>query len=966
MVLSLPVQAQTDSRNRTKETIIQDGLASLPAKNLKAMNQVVSEMAATGQEGMQMLTGMLVPASQGKNAVFEYAIDGIVNYVSEPKNAALKDDVLKGLKAGLDKCTDDAHRAFLITEIQKIASSKDIPYLEKFKNDKYLSGYAERAITSINGLKYDNSPVGNTQELLKSKKAYLRCAGLRQLLFEDKANAVKNIQKALKDPCIQYRNTALDNAEKAAGEGIFATIAAKKYANNVQTDVVRWLGNNHRSQQIDVVVNAIKQHKDSTLCRAGIEAACKIGGDKALNALVAELGTGYSPEANKALLSFNGNVNTQVINALASNDKTVQKNALKIVSERHMHSAYAKVLELTTSQDASIKESAYKAMVGVATADNFNEVCNLMESADNTYAASLQQAAKNAIKPLAADEQYSMVAKRMEKTSKASLYYPLLAQVANTQSIKKLTEEYNKATDKTAAYNALLEVDNAEMMDVLYNMAQTNVSKKDQILGRYILMVKNYGGNAIQKYQGYRKALDLNPSSEVVKRNTLTYLSDCHNLPALLLAAKYMDSQDGKTSFKAASTVKNIIAKTESLMGGSTVKGILEKALGIFKAQTNNADAGYAVDEINGQLLPKFAADGYALANTTADADKIQLGNKKYENFAMILDYKANGDAVMNLRSMPQIFLGKESVAVNASKAKVASKANDWNTLSVQVINDRLDVECNGVSLISNFIMKNTPETQAILDNGLIEIIKKGAQVEVRDAYIHELPSTPIFTLSKEEEKAGFEVLFDGRNLDKWQGNMTDYVPLDGNIYVSARYGGKGNLYTKKKYSDFVYRFEFCFEEPGVNNGIGIRTNLGTDAAYDGMEIQVLDHDDPIYKGLHDYQMHGSVYGIIVPKHVKFDKVGTWYTEEIRAVGDNIKVTVNGDVILDGNIREACQGHNVAPDGGKVNPYTVDHKNHPGLFNKEGYVSFCGHGVGVKFRNVRILDLSKAKNKKKK
>ena len=139
---------------------------------------------------------------------------------------------------------------------------------------------------------------------------------------------------------------------------------------------------------------------------------------------------------------------------------------------------------------------------------------------------------------------------------------------------------------------------------------------------------------------------------------------------------------------------------------------------------------------------------------------------------------------------------------------------------------------------------------------------------------------------------------------------------------------------------------------------MGIRTNIGSDAAYDGMEIQILDHDDPIYAGLQPYQMHGSVYGICVPKHITL-KQNTWYTEEIRAVGDRLTVTVNGEVITDCNIREACKGHNVAPDGGENNPYTVDHKNHPGLFNKDGYVSFCGHGAGVRFRNIRILDLSK-------
>mgnify|MGYP003305116745 CR=1 FL=1 len=71
------------------------------------------------------------------------------------------------------------------------------------------------------------------------------------------------------------------------------------------------------------------------------------------------------------------------------------------------------------------------------------------------------------------------------------------------------------------------------------------------------------------------------------------------------------------------------------------------------------------------------------------------------------------------------------------------------------------------------------------------------------------------------------------------------------------------------------------------------------------------------------------------------------------------KVTVNGDVILDGNIRKACKGNNVSKDGSKTNPYTVDKKNHPGLFNKSGHIGFLGHGEGLKLRNVRIKDLSK-------
>lgn len=222
-------------------------------------------------------------------------------------------------------------------------------------------------------------------------------------------------------------------------------------------------------------------------------------------------------------------------------------------------------------------------------------------------------------------------------------------------------------------------------------------------------------------------------------------------------------------------------------------------------------------------------------------------------------------------------------------------------------------------------------------------------------------PFTPS-QLTAEEKKQGFEMLFDGTNLDKWQGDLEGYIPVNGTIYVSANYGSTGNLYTKKEYRNFVYRFEFCFLREGVNNGVGIRTPMGVDAAYDAMcEVQILDHDAPMYANLREYQVHGSVYGVIPAKRIVHKPLGEWSTEEIRVEGDRIKVTVNGQVIVDGNIRTACKGHNVAPDGSNTNPYTVDHRNHPGMFNKKGYISFCGHGEGLKIRNVRILDLGDKK-----
>ncbi len=219
-------------------------------------------------------------------------------------------------------------------------------------------------------------------------------------------------------------------------------------------------------------------------------------------------------------------------------------------------------------------------------------------------------------------------------------------------------------------------------------------------------------------------------------------------------------------------------------------------------------------------------------------------------------------------------------------------------------------------------------------------------------------PEVPA-VLDPEEAAEGFELLFNGVDMTGWHGDLDGYRPVSGTIDVATVFGAEHNLYTEKEYKDFVFRFEFCFLRPGINNGVGIRTPTGVDAAYDGMcEVQILDHDAPIYANLREYQVHGSVYGVIPAKRIVHKPLGEWSTEEIRVEGNHIKVTVNGEVIVDGDISEACQGHNVAPDGGTVNPFTVDHRNHPGMFNEKGYIGFLGHGTGLRLRNIRVLDLT--------
>ncbi|MCX5639868.1 MAG: DUF1080 domain-containing protein [Planctomycetota bacterium] len=192
--------------------------------------------------------------------------------------------------------------------------------------------------------------------------------------------------------------------------------------------------------------------------------------------------------------------------------------------------------------------------------------------------------------------------------------------------------------------------------------------------------------------------------------------------------------------------------------------------------------------------------------------------------------------------------------------------------------------------------------------------------------------------------EAGFVSIFNGTDLSGWTGDTAGYSVESGAITC----GPKGNdLYTVSDYANFVLRFRFKLSA-GANNGIGVRAPGAGDAAYEGMEIQVLDDANEKYKGwLKDWQHHGSVYGIAPSKGAAeaMHPVGEWNDEEIVLDGRHAKVTLNHTVILDVDLDAALKSG------------TVSEKEHPGARRTTGKIGFLGHGDHVEYRDIRIQTL---------
>lgn len=208
-------------------------------------------------------------------------------------------------------------------------------------------------------------------------------------------------------------------------------------------------------------------------------------------------------------------------------------------------------------------------------------------------------------------------------------------------------------------------------------------------------------------------------------------------------------------------------------------------------------------------------------------------------------------------------------------------------------------------------------------------------------------------------QETGFTPLFNGKDLTGWvygrraggAENRTGkgYQVETGVLFTTKEDGG--NLFTEKQYADFVLRFEFKLTE-NANNGVGIRAPLEGDAAYAGIEIQVLDDSGSEYRTLRPAQYHGSIYQMFPAKRGHQKPVGEWNSEEITVTGRQITVMLNGVTITDGNLDDVKDEALLSRHRDLSRP-----EGSRGIANTSGHIGLLGHGTRVEFRNIRIKEL---------
>lgn len=903
-----------DDRQRAASTIIADVLDQLPAENNVEFHKLTGELLSTGESGLKSVALMLNTLESDAKAKVEYALDGLARKAYSMKKSQQR-TLYNALLASIDQMQDVNNKAFLISLFGYFATAKQMEALLPYLLDEDLAMITMQTLMTVSdtGPYIENCITEGKvdKKILAYAAAHKKMESTEDVLISWLTNADEETKKAVCYALSQIGSVKSlpilrDNAKSV------------KYKDDSSEATLYYINIVNKLALEKDTVNVLKETKKLLkVKRANVKIA-------ALNALVNLQGANAVPTLIKYAKNKDAEVRNEALSLLVpyyneqlladvvkvAKKKAVKADVIRWLANFDSKSQMEFIMKQTETKDENLAEACIYTLTRIGGENDIVALFPLMT------------------------EQYRDIMVESLAAYPRSSYYLLVKCFDEGDDEQKITAL--KAIDRRKMYaicdyvleQCLAENVSDDVRAAAY-AALHNVVRIDNMMFLHLQLV-----NAAEVYvKDIQKAMiKLFSDKNAFNPRTLNALVNFYKEQTPSVQARFYPIFASNEKFISLNYVLDAynsgVNEKEALDALLTMehKSMIDVLYNIAKDDELNRDE---VLKRYIYIVEKYGDSEVAKVNAAKKALELNPSDEVKNIIIKALENTNSYQAIM----LAANYLDREETLQAAANAilNIAYKNPDYNGDDVVKLLQRIkDVFTDGDALY------------------------KKAQIE---EHLAKIAQTPVFTLSEEEKEEGFVILFDGTNLDKWVGDKTNYIVKNGNIYVSANYGDDGNLYTEKEYSDFIYRFEFCYLRSGVNNGVGIRTPMNVDAAYEGMEIQILDHDAPIYQGLREYQVHGSVYGIVPAERIVFPKLGTWNTEEIMIKGDHIRVTVNGQVIVDADIRKACKGHNVAPDGSKNNPYTADNQNHPGLFNKKGYISFCGHGEGLLIRNVRIKEL---------
>jgi hypothetical protein len=309
--------------------------------------------------------------------------------------------------------------------------------------------------------------------------------------------------------------------------------------------------------------------------------------------------------------------------------------------------------------------------------------------------------------------------------------------------------------------------------------------------------------------------------------------------------------------------------------------------------------------------------------------------------------------------------------------AKNAYRNNEWNTVRIEAIGNALRTWINGIPcahVIDDMTLRGFIALQVHSINKPEEAGKHVwfKNVRIKTENLQPSPVDSIFvmnfvpnTLTEQEKKNGFVLLWDAKTTQGWRGAYKDKFPehgweiKDGTLSVVKSAGAEsqngGDIVTTNEYGAFDLQFEFKLTE-GANSGVKyfVTEKENNQGSAIGLEYQVLDDEKhPDAKlGAAGNRTLASLYDLIPseknPRGLK--KIGEWNNGRVIVYPDNrVEHWLNGYKVI-----EYKRGNNIYKALVARSKY-AQWENF-GMAEK-GHILLQDHGDNVSFRSIKIKEL---------
>jgi hypothetical protein len=207
-------------------------------------------------------------------------------------------------------------------------------------------------------------------------------------------------------------------------------------------------------------------------------------------------------------------------------------------------------------------------------------------------------------------------------------------------------------------------------------------------------------------------------------------------------------------------------------------------------------------------------------------------------------------------------------------------------------------------------------------------------------------------TLTPEEQKAGWKLLFDGKTNTGWKAIGKKEFPAKGWVVedgaLKRATAGGGDIVTTEDFDNFEFSWEWKIA-PGGNSGV--KYNLPDPTKNIGFEYQMLD-DEKNADGATPGGSHrtASLYDLIpAPADKKAKPVGEWNESRIIVNGNKVEQWLNGAKTVETEMGSEELKALVAKS---------KYKNTAGFgLKKKGPILLQDHGAVVEFRSLKLRPL---------